>query len=122
MVNDRVYDTPVEVAAGKPLVPAKEGYFEFFFDIDEHKTPEIREDGTTDYAAVGRLENVKEGQLIAKYHPAVQGTNGFDVLGHEMVAKMARVADFHLILIRFLLVPKSMLRQKSTICMIMKNA
>lgn len=90
MVNDRVYDTPVEVATGKPLVPAKEGYFEFFFDIDEHKTPEIREDGTTDYAAVGRLENVKEGQLIAKYHPAVQGTNGFDVLGHEMVAKMAR--------------------------------
>ena len=34
MVNDRVYDTPVEVAAGKPLVPAKEGYFEFFFDIE----------------------------------------------------------------------------------------
>ena len=90
MVKDKVYDTPVEAAVGKPLVPAQEGYFEFFFDIEEHKTPEIREDGTTDYAAVGRLENVKEGQLIAKYHPAVQGTNGFDVLGHEMVAKMAR--------------------------------
>ena len=90
MVQEKIYDTPVEVAAGKPLVPAQEGYFEFFFDTEEHKTPVIKEDGTTDYAAVGRLENVKEGQLIARYHPAVQGTNGYDVMGHEMVAKIAR--------------------------------
>jgi len=90
ILKEGIYDQPIEVAKGKPLVPGQEGYYEFFFDINEHKKPEIREDGTTDYAAVGRLENVKEGQLIAKYHPAVQGKNGFDVTGHEMVAKIAK--------------------------------
>ena len=90
IVNDKVYDTPVVVAEGKPLIPAQEGYYEFFFDINDHKKPEIREDGTTDYSAVGRFENVKEGQLIARYHPAVQGKNGFDILGHEMVARIAK--------------------------------
>lgn len=90
MVNEKVYNTPVVVAEGKPLVPAQEGYYEFFFDTSDHKKPEIREDGTTDYSAVGRLENVKEGQLIARYHPAVQGKNGFDIMGHEMVAKIAK--------------------------------
>lgn len=90
MVTEKIYETPVVVAEGKPLIPAQEGYYEYFFDTNEHKTPEIREDGSTDYSAVGRLENVKEGQLIARYHPAVQGKNGSDVLGHEMVAKIAK--------------------------------
>ncbi len=90
MVNDGIYNTEVEAAKGKPLVPTQEGYYEYFFDAEEHKKPMIREDGTTDYSAVGRFENVKDGQLLAKYHPAIPGKNGYDILGHEMVAKIAK--------------------------------
>lgn len=90
MVEEKIYDKPVEVAMGKPLLPPAEGYYEFLFDTEEHKTPSIREDGTADYSSVGRLENVKKGQKIAIYHPAVQGKNGYDINGRELVAKFAK--------------------------------
>ena len=90
MVNNNIYEEDIVVAEGKPCVPAEEGYYEFFFDTEEHKTPTIREDGTADYASVGRFESVKEGQLIAVYHPAKQGKNGYNVLGMEIVVKFAK--------------------------------
>lgn len=90
MISKKVYEEPVVVAVGKEMIPPQEGYYEFLFDTVEHKTPAIREDGTTDYSAVGRLENVKTGQKIAIYHPAVQGSNGYDVGGRELVAKFAK--------------------------------
>lgn len=90
MISQKVYDEPVVVATGKEMIAPQEGYYEFLFDTVEHKTPAIREDGTADYSAVGRLENVKTGQKIAIYHPAVQGSNGYDVGGRELVAKFAK--------------------------------
>lgn len=90
IINNNIYDEPVVIAQGKPNVPSVEGYFEFFFDTEEHKTPEIREDGTADYSAVGRLANVKEGERIALYHPAIQGENGFDVYGNELISKIVK--------------------------------
>lgn len=90
MINSHIYDEPVIIAMGKPVVPAVEGYYEFLFDTAEHTKPAIREDGTTDYSSVGRLENVEQGQKIAVYHPACQGRNGYNVNGQELVAKIAR--------------------------------
>ncbi len=90
MVTQGIYNTPVVVAIGKPLVPSTEGYYEYLFDTEEHRTPEIREDGSTDYAAVGRLANVNAGDKIAIYHPATLGENGFDIMGNEKVAKPAK--------------------------------
>jgi len=90
MVNEKIYDKEVIVANGKPMEPGQEGYYEFMFDTEQHKTPIIREDGTADYAAVGRHENIKEGDVVAVYHPAVQGQNGFNVCGMEIVAKFAK--------------------------------
>lgn len=90
MVNNKIYNTAVVVAAGKPLVPSQEGYYEYFFDTEEHRKPEIREDGSTDYGAVGRLANVKEGDRIALYHPATAGESGYDITGLEKPAKPAK--------------------------------
>ncbi|MCR5799867.1 MAG: FapA family protein [Lachnospiraceae bacterium] len=90
MVNEKVYDKEVVVANGKPMEPGQEGYYEFMFDTEVHKTPVIREDGTADYAAVGRHQNVKEGDVVAVYHPAVQGQNGFNVCGMEIIAKFSK--------------------------------
>lgn len=90
MLKHKKYDTTVVVAQGKELVEGQEGYFEYFFQTEVSKTPTIREDGTVDYGAMGRLANVQEGDLIAKYHPAVQGTNGVNVCGAERMPKMAR--------------------------------
>ncbi|MBQ0027918.1 MAG: DUF342 domain-containing protein [Lachnospiraceae bacterium] len=90
MVNLGQYETETVVAVGKEVVPGVEGYYEFLVDMEEHKTPEIREDGTVDYTAVGKLTNVAEGDKIAIYHPAVQGTRGFTVCGAELLPKFAK--------------------------------
>lgn len=90
IINNNIYDEPVLVAEGKPNIPSTEGYYEYFFDTEEHKTPEIREDGTADYSAVGRLSNVKAGDRIALYHPAIPGENGYDIFGNELLSKIAK--------------------------------
>lgn len=89
-VNNRIYDKEIEVAVGKELVPSQEGYYDFFFDTEEHRRPVVREDGTTDYGAVGRLANVNAGDRIALYHPATLGESGYDITGVEKVAKPSK--------------------------------
>lgn len=90
MLEDEQYNEHVVVAMGMPMEPSKEGYYDYKFKTTYSKTPEIRPDGTTDYASVGRLESVESGQVIAVYHPAKPGRNGYNVLGMEIVAKLAR--------------------------------
>lgn len=90
LISAENYDEPCVVAKGKEVQPGVDGYFEFLVDLSEHNTPEIREDGTCDYSAMGRLANIREGDIIAKYHPAVQGVKGYDVMGAELLPKYAK--------------------------------
>lgn len=83
MANNCRYEEDVEVAFGLPMNPGADGYYEFTFETRKITEPQIREDGTVDYAAAARLQNVKEGDVIAIYHPAVAGTKGYNVLGVE---------------------------------------
>jgi len=90
MIEDEQYNEHVVVAMGMPMEPSVEGYYDYKFKTDYSRTPEIRPDGTTDYASVGRLESVQAGQVIAVYHPAKPGKNGYNVLGMEIVSRLAR--------------------------------
>lgn len=90
MIVNHTYDENVLIAKGQPVTPGTEGYYEFLIDMEEKKTPEIREDGSVDYTAMSRLINVAEGDKIAIYHPAVQGIKGFNVCGTEINPKYAK--------------------------------
>lgn len=90
MVVNHIYDEEVVIARGKAVVQGTEGYYEFLIDMDEKREPVIREDGSVDYAAMNRLINVAEGDKIAIYHPAVQGSKGFNVCGGEINPKYAK--------------------------------
>lgn len=90
MVNLGQYEEEMVVALGKEIVPGIDGYYEFLVDMEKRTTPEIREDGTVDYTTVGKLTNVAEGDKIAIYHPAVQGTRGYNVCGAELSPKFAK--------------------------------
>ncbi len=90
LVSEEIYEEPVVIAEGKEVEPGVEGYYEFAIDMTPHKTPEIREDGTCDYSAMCKLANVAENDLIARYHPAVQGTKGYNVIGAEILPKFAK--------------------------------
>lgn len=90
MLNEGIYEEPITVAVGKDVEQGQDGYFEFTVDMSAHKTPEIRPDGTVDYSSMGKLANVREGDIIAIYHPAVQGVKGYNVTGTELLPKIAK--------------------------------
>lgn len=90
ILADNKYDETVEVAVGKPVEPGTEGYYEYCVDLAVNHAPEIREDGSVDYSVMGKLPNVAAGDVIAIYHPAVQGKKGYNVVGAELLPKYAK--------------------------------
>lgn len=90
MVSLGVYEEDIVVAEGKDVVQGTEGYYEFLIDMEKKTSPDIREDGSADYASMTRLINVAKGDKIAIYHPAVQGQKGYNVCGGELLPKYAK--------------------------------
>lgn len=81
MCKKCIYEREVKIAASEKGEEGHDGYFEFFFST-EKKKPEIRKDGSVDYQSMSLIQDVEEGDLLARYHPAKIGTPGRDVLGH----------------------------------------
>ena len=90
IVKKGVYGREILVAKGIEPIEGENGYYEFFFDSSDKRKPAIREDGTVDYSSMSSLTNVQEGTLIARYHHAVNGRNGFDIFGKEIATKASR--------------------------------
>ena len=80
MCKKRIYEREVKIATSEKGIPGHDGRYEFFFNTEKPR-PEIRKDGSVDYRSMSLLQNVDEGQLLAVYHPAEQGTTGRDVTG-----------------------------------------
>ena len=85
-----VYGRPVKVAEGSAQVQGTPGYFEYHFDTTVNRKPTIRPDGTADYMSIKTIETVQEGDVIATYHPAVQGSRGMSVRGQILEPKPVR--------------------------------
>ena len=91
MVNNREFYKDKVVAEGTEAVHGINGYYEFFFEQGNTvKHPLIRSDGSVDYQSMSVIESVRKGDLLATYHPAVQGTHGCDVTGREFRAHPAK--------------------------------
>ena len=90
LAKGELYDEEVVVAEGKPIIQGEDGHFDFFFGRNEKRTPFIRENGTVDYSAMGKLENVKAGDVIARYNPSKQGERGYTVTGAELIPKYVK--------------------------------
>ena len=91
IVRERLYYTELPVAEGREPVHGINGYYEFFFDQGkEVKRPLIRSDGSVDYQSMSVIHNVRKGDKLATYHPAVPGTHGMDVTGREFRAHVAK--------------------------------
>ena len=80
MCKKKIYEREVKVASSVKGEEGSIGRYEFFFDT-EKKKPQIRKDGSVDYRSMSLIQNVEEGELLAIYHPAVQGKPGKDVTG-----------------------------------------
>ncbi len=89
MIQSRVYGRAVAVAAGKAPQDGKDGYFEYMFESQLDGKPRINEDGTVSYT-IKLFEMVTEGQVIAQYHPAIQGEDGYTVKDAPVRARVGR--------------------------------
>lgn len=91
MSKKKVYEREIKVAEFTDSVPGKDGYYEYFFDINSStKRPTIREDGSVDYQSMNMVNNVKEGELLALYHPSINGVPGKDVRGFEIPVEQVK--------------------------------
>lgn len=81
IVTGEAFRKAVLIARGEiPRVGAN-GYYEFFFRTNIEKKPRILEDGTADYRSIQWFEMVKAGQVLARYHEAEEGIDGYNVTG-----------------------------------------
>lgn len=88
IIKKKVYNREILVAKGRAIQDGQNGYFEYLFTPEEYSAPKIREDGTVDYTNMSALQNVKEGDKVAIYHPAIQSVDGCTVLGNIMQGKL----------------------------------
>ena len=70
LANGLLYDQWVVVAKGTPCVNGEDGWYEYAFHRETDHKPKILEDGSVDYSQYGNIPSVKEGDVIAVYHPA----------------------------------------------------
>lgn len=75
------------IARGQSPERGEDGWYEFFFRTDIQKKPKVLEDGSVDYQNIEWFEMVKEGQKLAFYHEAKEGTDGYDVSGTAIKAR-----------------------------------
>ncbi len=90
MVSQKLYNTEFKIAAGVAPTDGVDGYYDYNFDTNFDSKPKVLPDGSVDYWSVHSIESVVADQVIAIYHPAVEGTDGVTVKGKVLQAKRAR--------------------------------
>lgn len=90
MIKKRIYDREILVAQGLDAVEGRDGYFEYKFDPEQYRSPKVLADGRVDYTSMSTLQNVKVGDVIAIYHHAQNGQDGYDIRGKALQTKKVK--------------------------------
>lgn len=96
IIEEKIYDIFVVVARGEKPVEGRDGYYSYTFDTNPNKKPRLREDGTVDYLNLNLFQTVSTGDLIARYFPKLDGSDGITVKGERIAVKKGK----HLPLLR----------------------
>ena len=81
-MNERIL-----IAEGIPAHKGKDGWFEWFVRLDLPRIPAPLPDGGVDYVNIEAFEMVDEGERIALYHQAEEGTAGTNIYGESIHAE-----------------------------------
>ncbi len=87
MIKKRVYEREIVVARGQAAIEGNDGYFEYKFDPEQYKAPRVLANGRVDYTNMSTLQNVHKGDVVAVYHHAKIGQDGYDIKGRPLQAK-----------------------------------
>ena len=87
LIDKRRYNERILIAEGIPAVKGDDGWFEWFVRLDLPRIPAPLPDGGVDYVNIEAFEMVDEGEKIAFYHRAKEGSNGKNVYGETIHAE-----------------------------------
>ncbi|MBQ9360653.1 MAG: DUF342 domain-containing protein [Lachnospiraceae bacterium] len=79
--------TPLLIAQGSIPRKGADGRYEYFFKTEVDRKPKILEDGSVDYQNMDNYSIVKEGDVLAVYHDAEEGQEGYTVDGVPISGK-----------------------------------
>ncbi|MFP4483587.1 MAG: FapA family protein [Spirochaetota bacterium] len=84
--EDPTYREPILVAEGNKPVNGKDAEVVYNFETDTHKVKLRETDGRVDFKELNIVQNVVEGQVLAKKKPAQKGEAGRTVTGKLLPA------------------------------------
>ncbi|MEK7775379.1 MAG: FapA family protein [Candidatus Zixiibacteriota bacterium] len=93
-ITDRSWDVTIKAAQAVAPQKGKDASFEYCFETSAQHHPEQDADGRIDYRNLGFIQNVSEGDNLAKKIPATDGTPGIGVNGKEIAAVKGRDFPF----------------------------
>lgn len=85
--DEPVFKTPVLVARGQRPVNGEDARMQYLFETDRSKLHLEEKNGRIDYKELHLVQNVVEGQVLAKKVPAKQGVAGRTVTGKVLPAR-----------------------------------
>lgn len=83
-MSEDFYCTDIEVAIGKQPVHGEDDRIEYYFNIEPHIKPTLREDGSVDYYNLNTINHCKKGDILARIIRGDDGTPGTNVLGQRI--------------------------------------
>lgn len=93
LVEHRQYGYEYQIAFGEEPVEGQDGYVKFHFDTNKKSLqPKLLDDGTVDYYNLNLFQQIKAGEVLAERVDPIAGTDGFDVRGNKIQAKIGKVA------------------------------
>ncbi|MFA8342225.1 MAG: DUF342 domain-containing protein [Rhodothermaceae bacterium] len=87
-----IYD--INVANGALPIDGIDARVDVYVETDVDFSPKVLDSGRLDFYNLNILNPVEKDQLLAVYHPHVEGRNGKDVFGQEIPGKTAKVIKF----------------------------
>lgn len=87
LIDRKRMNEKILIAEGIPAQKGQDGWFEWFVRLDLPRIPAPLPDGGVDYVNIEAFEMVDEGERIALYHQAQEGTDGTNIYGELIHAE-----------------------------------
>ncbi len=91
---EREYCKDYQAALGKETVYGKDAKIEYYFNIDIHAKPTVREDGSVDFFNLNAINHCTAGDVLARIIPEDKGQSGRNIMGEVLEPAPVKRAVF----------------------------
>jgi uncharacterized protein (DUF342 family) len=95
MVKEKICDSKICIAEGKPPEKSIAGKLEILIDISRIGKPKEFEDGSVDHKDLKKIINVKKGDKLVKKIPARPGLPGISIFGKRIDVGIPKEAELN---------------------------